>query len=819
MQTMNHAHIRESVFRFLLLALAIVGATTGARAENAAFDLAGPQVEMTVDRAGKTLPIAEVPNLQAGDRLWIHPVLPEDQSVRYLLVVAFLRGTTNPPPDEWFTRAETWNRNVRAEGIVVTVPQDAQQALLFLAPATGGDFDTLRSAVRSRPGLFVRASQDLNQASLDRTRSDKYLYEVKSTSNFDPKALHDRSVLLAKTLGIRLEEQCFDRPPEQQSTCLTQNTDQLVLDDGHSESMVAALTSGPSTDLMGKVTAVPFMGAGFYSPYVGAVVDLAKLMSSLHTASYQYIPALSVPQRAQVNLRLNNPPSFRKPMSVIVMGLPAVEAAQLPPLRSLNKDGVFCLQKAPLVLPVEGAPVVFSTDIAHDFVLHLQGKAGAAVDLPAAQDPAQGGFLVDAHALSAGKLDPGVKGTVRGYWGFDSFEGPAFRMVNAHSATWSIPAADQSALIAGREDVIHADSDAAACVDQIHIKDERGTDIKATWTAAKSNELEIHVPLNDQAAGPLKMTIQQFGASEPDQIDLHAYAEAAKLDAFKISAGDRQGVLTGTRLDQVNGFELKGIRFAPAKLARAGQQDELCLSATQAAPSAALTPGENLVARVDLKDGRVLDLQTTVEPPRPRVALISKNVQPGPARSPVHLTNQDSLPQDGRMTFFLKTEVPENFPRTEKIEVATADSSFDVLLSVADGNLTLQDSQTVMAVLDPLKSFGASAFGPLRFRPVDADGGKGDWQPLATLVRIPSLKEVRCPNSPDKQCGLAGSNLFLIDSVASDPEFTHTISVPIGFADSSLNVPRPNGTLLYIKLRDDPATVNTLTLAVLPDEQ
>jgi hypothetical protein len=55
--------------------------------------------------------------------------------------------------------------------------------------------------------------------------------------------------------------------------------------------------------------------------------------------------------------------------------------------------------------------------------------------------------------------------------------------------------------------------------------------------------------------------------------------------------------------------------------------------------------------------------------------------------------------------------------------------------------------------------------------------------------------------------------------VASDAEFTHTISVPIGFADSSLNVPRPNGTLLYIKLRDDPATVNTLTLAVLPDEQ
>jgi hypothetical protein len=124
--------------------------------------------------------------------------------VHYLLVVAFLRGTTNPPPEDWFTRAETWNKNVRTEGIVVTVPQDAQQALLFLAPVTGGDFGTLRSAVRSKPGVFVRASQDLNQASLDRTRSDRYLSEVKKTSDFDPKALHDRSVLLARTLSIKL---------------------------------------------------------------------------------------------------------------------------------------------------------------------------------------------------------------------------------------------------------------------------------------------------------------------------------------------------------------------------------------------------------------------------------------------------------------------------------------------------------------------------------------------------------------------------------------------------------------------------------------
>ena len=66
-QTMYHAHNRQWLLRLLLLNLALFGAASGAWADNsAAFDLAGPQVEITVSRAGKTLPIAEVPNLQAG---------------------------------------------------------------------------------------------------------------------------------------------------------------------------------------------------------------------------------------------------------------------------------------------------------------------------------------------------------------------------------------------------------------------------------------------------------------------------------------------------------------------------------------------------------------------------------------------------------------------------------------------------------------------------------------------------------------------------------------------------------------------------------
>src|SRR5258708_25737442 len=127
------------------------GLARPACAENAAFDLTGPKIEVRVQRAGQTLPISEVPNLQAGDRLWVHPDLPDSQSVRYLMVVVFLRGSTNPPPESWFTRAETWTKKVHEEGIFVTVPDEAEEAIVLLAPATGGAYRTLRAQVRRTP--------------------------------------------------------------------------------------------------------------------------------------------------------------------------------------------------------------------------------------------------------------------------------------------------------------------------------------------------------------------------------------------------------------------------------------------------------------------------------------------------------------------------------------------------------------------------------------------------------------------------------------------------------------------------------------------
>jgi len=788
-----------------------------ARADNTAFDLVGPKVDVKVQRAGVTLPIAEVPNLQAGDRLWIHPDLPDTQSVRYLMIVAFLRGATNPPPDSWFTRVETWMRNVHEEGVFITVPEEAEEALIFLAPETGGAFSTLRTAVRGKPGAFVRASQDLVQASLDRSRLEKYLDAVREISANDPDQLKARTTLLARSLNIRLEQQCFDKPTAQQAPCLTQNTDQLVLDDAHSQTMIATLTSGPSTDLLAQISSTPKAGGGYYSPYVGAVVDVARILSTAHTAQYQYIPALALPKQEALNLRLNNPPSFRNPKSVLVIGLPPVRPAPAPPLRAVDATQLFCAGKPSLVLPAEGAPLVFATDLAHNFILHVEPKSGPAIDLPATPDPLRGGFAIETQALQSADLDGEVTGTLRGTWGFHSFDGPHYRLRSSRPGRWIVASKDASALIIGREDTLHLQSPDVCCVSEVKLKEDQGKLLDTEWKSSKSDELEIKVPLQKANAGSVTMLIKKFGLHDADEIPLHTYAEAGRLDSFSIHAGDAEGILKGTRLDEVGSLEIDGERFAAGTVTRAHQQDELKVVTQNAAVRTKLHPGDSIQVHCTLKDGRVLDLKSEVEAPRPVVSVLSHSVQSeqSSASPSVRLGSQDELPQDGRLVFVLKTQVPETFPSTEKIEVATADESFRVLLSVKEGNLTMQDAKTVFAVLDPMKFLGPSAFGPLKFRAVSADETDGDWQPLVDLVRIPVLTGIHCAPEPEKQCRLSGDKLFLLDSVSTEADFANPITVPEGFVEDALAIPPPKGKTLYIRLRDHPNTIDTVTLPML----
>ncbi len=926
--------------RALLISIAalLLSCCCDAALADARFDLVGPKIDVRVTRDGVTLPIAAVPNLQAGDRIWIHPDLPPTQSVKYLLIVVFLRGTTNPPPPEWFTRVETWDKGVREEGTFVTVPKDAQQALMFLAPETGGDFSTLRSAVRGKPGAFVRASQDLLEAGFEEARIERYIADIRRVPPADAAALQKHSDLLARTLALKPNADCFKRPADVQFTCLTQSGTQIVMDDGHGQS-VSDVLNGPTSDLISQASFTQTAGGGLYSAYVGAIVDVVRIMSNLHTAQYQYIPAISFPQAEQMNLRLNTPPSFHNPKSVLVIALPAVQTAVLPPLRTADPNHVACLVQPAVTLPVEGAPLVFSADFAHHMVLHLNTPPGAPAepDIPLTPDAYYGGLVLQprpTHHVPLADLGPRpleppqneakpastphapqqpepvtLTGTVQGMWGFDAFTGPTLPLQQLPGSGWHIVTrgGGSTDLIAGKQTELLLASTGTACVHNI-VAHPSGTkaDIRIAFqaeplvpphapdpdsatqpppdpTAPLSDVLALSVPVDHNITpGDLNLSIQQYDQPKTDEIAARTFAEPATVTAAELHAGDRSIQLTGTHLNEISQLTLGDLTFAPAN-SSLNDTGSLELLMAPNTPPPSTHQGEQLTAKLNLRDGRVISVPVTVSLARPMISLLSKTAsatasQDGVAGSSIiQLPNTDDLPLSSSLTFTLKSQSP--FPRNGEIEIDTLDGTLRTVLTLApSGGLLLQDPHTVVATLDPLRSFGPSAFGALHLRAIypsgmerpittrpglpaqssndasarlatdlsqvsstqppadvnrpDAAGGApgqsapaappvapanvSDWVPLVTLVRLPKLTQLQCPADSTQPCTLTGSDLFLVQSVSTDPAFADSTPVPDGFTGTTLTVPHPAAYTVFLHLRDDPGPIDSVLFPVPP---
>jgi len=885
--------------RFLFLSLLLIGFLPPLCAADARFDLVGPRIDVRVTRNGVTLPIASVPNLQPGDRIWLHTDLPASQSVHYLLICVFLRGTTNPPPDNWFFRIETWDKKVREEGSFITVPAEAEQAVLFMAPETGGDFSTLKSAVQGRPGVFVRASQDLAEAGFEQARIEKYLTAIRRVPPSDPDELQKHSDLLARTLALKPNPTCYKLPVDTQFTCLTQTGTQTLLDDGHGQSVASALSNGPGSDFISQASTTQLAGAGLYSAYVGAIIDLVRLTTSLHTAQYQYIPAIAFPQAEALNLRLNSPPSFHNPKSVLVIGLPSVQKAIPPPLRPADANHITCLLKPSVALPIEGAPLVFSTSLAHDMVLHLNTPPGAPTepDIPLIADAYQGGLVLqqtpehhvelpepehlptgDAKAFTHPELTPKkpeepapqpqpkpivLTGTIKGQWGFDSFTGPTLPLQQLPGGDWHIanlPDANatgdpHTGLIAGRLEQLTVASTGSACVHTITAR-PTGSDSDLSIAFApipqpdRPNLLRLTLPLEHaETPGDLHIAIQQYGQPKADDLSTRTFAEPAHITGIEIHAGDRSLVLTGTTLTQVQNLTLGDLVFTPSPPTDATAPNSLRLDLPANAPPPPTHIDDHLTARVALRDGRILNFPVVVSVARPVVAILGKSIQ-APSAQIISLPNSDDLPLSDRLTFTLKSTT--TFPRDGQVEIETLDGTLRTVLTLApSGGLLLQDPHTIVATLDPLRSFGPSAFGPLHFRAVfpiqatthgrhstepehdaapasqnnaanqttnnsEQDAPTSDWLPLATLVRLPEISFLQCSSDTAQSCTLTGSNLFLIQAISTDPTFANPIPVPDGFTGTSLTLPHPAAATIFLHLRDDPTPIDPAIVPTPP---
>jgi hypothetical protein len=688
--------------------------------------------------------------------------------------------------------------------------------------------------VRGRPGLFIRADAGLNEASFEQQRIQHYLAAMKKVDSKDPKVIADRSAKLAATLALKPNPDCFKQPVAQQVACLTQGSIPLLLNDGHEMTVTEAISSGTAQDLASNASYTPQAGLGLYSAYVGVIVDVVHLVNLMKTAQYQYIPALSLPEGSTLNLKLNAPPSFLNPKSVIVIALPSVQAAKLPPLKPGNADAVSCLKNPKMVMGIEGAPLVFSTALAHDMVLHLN-RTGAPVDLPLEADADQGGLVVVAEkerkplndamtkvndeVKAEGKVgsetDLTITGTVEGFWGFDHFVGPTLTLQQVGGKDWKVSGDTQ--LMAGQDSKLTLKGSGTACVEHIALSPAQGPkdakDVDVKYAAVKGDggkpqkdTLALDVSLKSVEPGGYSLGIKQYGDENQERVPLTAYNAEIKLDKLTIHAGDQAAVLTGKGLGSVVSLDLDGQTFTPAG---GGDDATVHLEA-----KAAVTPKDGEEAKAKLKDGRVLPVKVAAAAARPGLTLVSMTASSAEEGGtlPVVLGGKDEIPLHGKLTFVVTTK--DVFPRTQKIEVATDKEAVKTTLSIAENNLVLQDDHTAVVTLNPLKAFGESGFGVLSMRPIAADGSMGDWTRLGVLVRTPEISEVKCTTADAATCTVDGKNLFLVRTFGAGKDFPKSADVPTGFAQGEFAVPTPtDGATLYLKLRDDPGAVAMVKLA------
>ena len=504
---MTLRRIPSICLRLSALATSLLALSAGA-AEPTPFDLVGPELSVSVTRAGRTLPISQVPALATGDIVRIEANLPADQSVRYRLVSSFLRGVTNPPPKSWISSAETWQQKEKKRTLKLTVPDHARQLVLFMAPDTGGDLSTISDAVRGRPGEFVRVTQDINKASLDRSRLNAFIQGIRSQENTHPEYLRNVAPVLSSSLAVKLNPDCLAKIVEFQAACLLENRDSLVLGDIHSNSLTETIIGAP-TDLALQLSATREAGYGFYSPYIGVVRDLARIFGAFNNPEFNYLPALGIQTGASVSLLLNSAPSFRKPKSVLVAALPAIEKNVPPPLRK-SSDAPVCATRAGAVFGVDGAPLIFATDYAHHMMLRLTNKDGEVMNIPVVARADRGGYVLDPSAHPT-KFAGSVSARLHGFWGFDAFDGPEFAVQFPQEEGWQVEKGQS--LIIGQKNRLEVKGSAFACVRNVSIQLPNGRSMDASWRAQDDGIMSIDLPLSELTVpGDVKISIQSFGA-------------------------------------------------------------------------------------------------------------------------------------------------------------------------------------------------------------------------------------------------------------------------------------------------------------------
>jgi hypothetical protein len=544
-------------------------------------------------------------------------------------------------------------------------------------------------------------------------------------------------------------------------------------------------------------------------------MSIAKLMDNFQSARYQYIPALTHPEGNRLTLMLNTPPSFREPQSVLVAALPPVGEARLPPLRNPDPTRAVCLYDPQAVLPLAGGSLLFGAAFSRDLALVAKPLNAEARDLAVVAEGQAGGLRLSSGLEGGIAFDASQAAVLRGRWGFDPLEGPAYRLgPQSLDAAWQLATDDASSLVVGKESTIHLTGGDASCLASLQATDGADQPVPATWTLDAAGQLVARIDLRNAQGGGVKLALQYRGPQPAQTLALRSFVDPGKLDGFELHAGESAGVLRGTRLGLVKSLRIGTSMFEPAQRLAAAGAESLPLQLREGSKAPDVAVGASLRALVELRDGRSVTLVTRMLPSRPKASLVSVSVEEGASTDAlsVKLAGAGVMRPEGQLSFSVRLDGAARFGARDAIEMGTEDGTVLASLTPANG-LALSSAQVAIATVKPAAQLGPTAFGPLQFRIVTG-GQQGEWQRLAVLVRTPVLHKLACAADGVGRCELEGERLFLLQAIADNDGFADAVEVPEGFTARRLSVPHPKDGKLYLRLRDNPSVTATLEGAI-----
>ena len=178
--------------------------------------------------------------------------------------------------------------------------------------------------------------------------------------------------------------------------------DSLISNDGHSTSIVEALTTGPASDLAMEASYTPQLRYGYYSPYIASIMDIARILGLLPHRAVPVHAGAAAARMVSICTDAEHAALVSRPEVGAGHRAARDRAAAAAAAACGGSAGDLSARARPaLVLPVEGAPLVFSTHYAHDVALSLTGSDGHTLELPASADARAGRLRGRYHRAAA----------------------------------------------------------------------------------------------------------------------------------------------------------------------------------------------------------------------------------------------------------------------------------------------------------------------------------------------------------------------------------------------------------------------------------